>query len=132
MTYLTEDELDERLRAATAAAAQRRSERLRLRAAFAATRGVGLQQRHATKLAHLDRELSDPPDPIPPHEPRPGSGLRPTADLAGRGAHWVGPGPLSCGSDGRAYDGPGHECGPVYVSESVRTDKRPHSRRHGD
>lgn len=66
MTYLTGDELNERLRAATAAAAQRRSERLRLRATFAATRGVGLQQRHATKLARLDREVSDPPDPIPP------------------------------------------------------------------
>ncbi|MEV4532211.1 hypothetical protein AB0J82_00095 [Asanoa sp. NPDC049518] len=66
MTYPTEDELDERLRAAVDAAARRRSERLRFRAAFTATRGAGLQLRHATKLARLDRELADVPEPIPP------------------------------------------------------------------
>jgi hypothetical protein len=66
MTYLTEDELNQRLRAAAEVAAQRRSERLRLRASFAAVRGMGLQERHATKLARLDRERSDRPGPIPP------------------------------------------------------------------
>jgi hypothetical protein len=85
MTYLTEDELNERLRAAKDAAAQRRSERLRHRATFAATRGAGLQQRHATKLARLDRELSDPPIRTPPvaHAGRPWS------DPAGH--HYVAP-----------------------------------------
>jgi len=66
MTYLSEDELNERLRAARDAAAARRSERVRVRAAFAAVRVAGLQERHATKLARLDRELADLPDPIPP------------------------------------------------------------------
>lgn len=66
MTYLTEEELNDRLRAARDAAARRRSERVRLREAFAAIRGAGLQQRHATKLARLDRELSDLPDPSSP------------------------------------------------------------------
>ncbi|SNT64722.1 hypothetical protein SAMN05421812_11811 [Asanoa hainanensis] len=66
MTYPTEDEMNERLRAGVDAAARRRSERHRCRAAFAATRGAGLELRHATKLAHLDRELADLPDPTPP------------------------------------------------------------------
>ncbi|REF97851.1 hypothetical protein DFJ67_3858 [Asanoa ferruginea] len=66
-SFLTEAELQERLRAGRDAAVRRRSERLRLRAAFAATRCVGLQERHATKLARLDRELSDLADPgLPP------------------------------------------------------------------
>jgi hypothetical protein len=64
--FLTEAELQERLRAGRDAALRRRSERLRARAAFAATRCVGLQERHATKLARLDRQLSDFPDPSPP------------------------------------------------------------------
>lgn len=66
MTYLTEDEMNERLRLARDAAARRRSERVRLRADFAASRSVGLQLRLATKLARLDRELADPPDPVTP------------------------------------------------------------------
>ncbi|HEV7709595.1 MAG TPA: hypothetical protein VGP16_15460 [Asanoa sp.] len=66
MNFLTEAELAERLLAARDAALRRRSERLRQRAAFAATRCVGLQERHATKLARLDRQLSDLPDPSSP------------------------------------------------------------------
>ncbi|GAA1890588.1 hypothetical protein [Asanoa iriomotensis] len=66
MSFLTEDEMNERLRAARDAAARRRSERQRLREAFAATRRVGLQLRVATKLARMDRELADVHDPIPP------------------------------------------------------------------
>jgi hypothetical protein len=63
---LTEAELAQRLRVARDAALRRRSERLRLRAAFAATRCIGLQERHATKLARLDRQLADLPEPSPP------------------------------------------------------------------
>jgi hypothetical protein len=66
MNFLTEAELEERLRARRDAVLRRRSERSRLRAAFAATRCVGLQERHATKLARLDRQLSDPPTLRPP------------------------------------------------------------------
>jgi hypothetical protein len=66
MTYLSEDELNERLRVASEAAARRRSERSRVREAFATSRGVGLQLRQATKLARLDRETADIPDPTAP------------------------------------------------------------------
>ncbi|MEV4623681.1 hypothetical protein AB0J74_33865 [Asanoa sp. NPDC049573] len=65
-SFLNEAELDERLRAARDAALRRRSERLRSRATLAATRCAGLQERHATKLARLDRQFADLPESFPP------------------------------------------------------------------
>ncbi|MDG4823598.1 hypothetical protein O7635_17225 [Asanoa sp. WMMD1127] len=80
MTYLTDDELNARLAAARAAAAQRRTERTRRRAAFAENRTLGLQIRHATRLARLDRELADMPEPLPPPRAAP---IQATADEPG-------------------------------------------------
>ena len=57
MTYLTESEMRERLRAAVESAARRRAVRQRSRAERAITRRYGLQYRHASKLARMDREL---------------------------------------------------------------------------
>jgi len=60
---ITEDELRARVRSATEAAAQRRADRARLRAEFAAARAVGVQLRQATRLARLDRAEADHPPP---------------------------------------------------------------------